>query len=84
MIMTSLLWRKRNPGGRIERLAVIRKAAKRSLPSSCACFGGVNQLKNRFQDPAWVKQVYGHPIETNDTARPRRFRHVDLRICGVR
>ena len=52
---------------------------------SCACFGGVNQLKNRFKDPAWVKkEVYGsHPIETNDTARPLEdFVKVDLQIFG--
>lgn len=70
----------------IERLAVIRKTAKTLVAfGSCACFGGVNQLRNRFQDPAWVKkQVYGgHPIETNDTARPLEdFVHVDLRIYG--
>jgi sulfhydrogenase subunit delta len=52
---------------------------------SCACFGGVNQLKNRFNDPAWVKKrVYGsHPIETNDTAKPLdAFVAVDLAIFG--
>ena len=70
----------------IERLAAIRKNAKVLVAfGSCACFGGVNQLKNRFSDPAWVKQqVYGdHPIETNDAARPiRDFVTVDLMIYG--
>jgi coenzyme F420-reducing hydrogenase gamma subunit len=70
----------------IERLAVIRKNAKVLVAfGSCACFGGVTQLKNRFKDPAWVKkQVYGdHPIQTNDTARPLEdFVSVDLRIYG--
>jgi coenzyme F420-reducing hydrogenase gamma subunit len=70
----------------IERLAVIRTNAKVLVAfGSCACFGGVNQLKNRFKDPAWVKkQVYGdHPIQTNDTARPLEdFVSVDLRIYG--
>ena len=70
----------------IERLAMIRKNAKVLVAfGSCACFGGVNQLKNRFKDPDWVKkQVYGdHPIETNDRARPLEdFVPVDLRIYG--
>jgi len=70
----------------IERLALIRKNAKVLVAfGSCACFGGVTQLKNRFKDPAWVKkQVYGdHPIQTNDTARPLEdFVTVDLKIYG--
>ena len=70
----------------IERLAVIRKNAKVLVAfGSCACFGGVTQLKNRFKDPAWVKkQVYGdRSIQTNDTARPLEdFVSVDLRIYG--
>ena len=70
----------------IERLKTIRKNAKVLVAfGSCACFGGVNQLKNRFQDPAWVKkQVYGkHAIETNDSAKPlEAFVAVDLKIYG--
>ena len=38
----------------IERLANIRKNAKVLVAfGSCACFGGVTQLKNRFKDPSW-------------------------------
>ena len=70
----------------IERLNTIRKNAKVLVAfGSCACFGGVNQLKNRFNDPGWVKkQVYGdHAIDTNDEARPlEAFVPVDLRIFG--
>ncbi len=70
----------------IERLTAIRKNAKTLVAfGSCACFGGVNQLKNRFHDPAWVKkQVYGNTdIETNDEAKPLdAFVPVDLKIFG--
>jgi coenzyme F420-reducing hydrogenase gamma subunit len=70
----------------IERLKTIRKNAKLLIAfGSCACFGGVNQLRNRFKDPDWVKrQVYGNSaIDTNDAARPiDAFVPVDLRIYG--
>ncbi len=70
----------------IERLKTIRKNAKALVAfGSCACFGGVNQLKNRFGNPAWVKQqVYGdRQIETSDSAQPlEAFVPVDLRIFG--
>jgi coenzyme F420-reducing hydrogenase gamma subunit len=52
---------------------------------SCACFGGVNQLKNRFNDPAWVKQeVYGDfPIDSQAAAVPlSAVVKVDLEIFG--
>jgi sulfhydrogenase subunit delta len=70
----------------IERLKKIRERAMILVAfGSCACFGGVNQLRNRFADPAWVKrEVYGgHPVETNDSALPlERFVKVDLQIFG--
>ena len=70
----------------LERLTTIRKTAKVLVAfGSCACFGGVNQLKNRFGNPSWVKQqVYGeHPIDTNNEAKPLdAFVKVDLRIFG--
>ncbi|HEY6011397.1 MAG TPA: NADH:ubiquinone oxidoreductase, partial [Nitrospirota bacterium] len=70
----------------IERIRKIREQTKVVVAfGSCACFGGVNQLKNRFNDPAWVKkQVYGaHPIDTNDTAQPLESHiKVDLQIFG--
>ncbi len=51
---------------------------------SCACFGGVNQLKNRFNDLQWCKQeVYGsHPIDTQEVQPISAFVQVDLEIFG--
>ncbi len=70
----------------IECLRAIRKNARVLVAfGSCACFGGVNQLKNRFKDLSWVKeQVYGsHPIDTNEAAKPLdAFVTVDIRIFG--
>jgi sulfhydrogenase subunit delta len=69
----------------IERLQTIRdKAAMLVALGSCACFGGVNQLKNRFNDLDWVKKtVYGnHPVETAEARPLEDFITVDLRIYG--
>ncbi len=70
----------------VDRLRKARERAKVLVAfGSCACFGGVNQLRNRFSDPSWVKrEVYGeHPIETNDAARPLADHvTVDLEIYG--
>lgn len=51
---------------------------------SCACFGGVNQLKNRFADQEWVKrEVYGdHPVESRESRPLSDFVAVDLSIYG--
>lgn len=68
-----------------ERLKKIRQSAGTLVAfGSCACFGGVNRLKNRFGDLGWVKEeVYGrHPVET-ETVRPiEDFVGVDLKIYG--
>lgn len=67
-----------------ERLMHIRKTTRVLVAfGSCACFGGVNQLKNRFSIDRVKKEVYGdHPIET-DVARPiEAVVPVDLRIYG--
>lgn len=69
----------------VERLQTIRdKAAMLVALGSCACFGGVNQLKNRFKDLDWVKKtVYGdHPVETAEARPLEDFITVDLRIYG--
>lgn len=67
-----------------ERLKEIRKTAKVLVAfGSCACFGGVNQLKNRFSSEWVKKEVYGeHPVET-EPARPLEdIVTVDLKIFG--
>jgi coenzyme F420-reducing hydrogenase gamma subunit len=69
----------------IERLRVIRdKAPVLVAFGSCACFGGVNQLKNRFSEMELVKEiVYGnHPIETFEARPVEDVVPVDLRIYG--
>lgn len=69
----------------VERLKKIRSNAKVLVAlGSCACFGGVNQLKNRFRDLAWVKkQVYGsHAVETEETRPVDAVVPVDLKIFG--
>lgn len=68
----------------IERLKKIRSRAKILVAlGSCACFGGVNQLKNRH-DPCWVKkEVYGDfPIDTAPVRPLEDFVTVDLKIYG--
>lgn len=69
----------------IARLKKIRETAKvLAAFGSCACFGGVSQLKNRFTDQDWVKkQVYGdHPIETGPARAIEDIVTVDLKIYG--
>lgn len=69
----------------IVRLQTIRSKVKILVAlGSCACFGGVNQLKNRFNDPDWVKkQVYGdHPVDTQEVHPLKDYVTIDLEIFG--
>ncbi len=69
----------------IKRLKKIRKNAKTlAAMGSCACFGGVNQLKNRFRNPASAKrEVYGsHPVDSGPVRAVEDVVGVDLRIYG--
>ncbi len=71
-------------GDEIARLKNIREKAKTLVAlGSCACFGGVNQLKNR-QNPEWVvKEVYGDSKIETAPARPLEdVVSVDLKIFG--
>jgi sulfhydrogenase subunit delta len=66
-------------------LKEIRQKAKVLVAlGSCACFGGVNQLKDRFNDLEWVKkEVYGDfPIETQPVRSLAEIVPVDLEIYG--
>jgi coenzyme F420-reducing hydrogenase gamma subunit len=68
-----------------QRLRAIRANADVVVAlGSCACFGGVNQLKNRFVDQEWVKkEVYGdHPIASQEARPLAAFIKVDLEIYG--
>ena len=68
----------------IERLKEIRSRAGILVAlGSCACFGGVNQLKNQY-DLRWVKQeVYGDfPIKTSPVRALDQIVPVDLKIYG--
>lgn len=72
-------------GDEVKRLKQIRKNAKILVAlGSCACFGGVNQLKNRFKNIDWVKKrVYGkHPIDSDLVRAVEDIVPVDLRIYG--
>lgn len=69
----------------VVRLHEIRDNAKTLVAlGSCACFGGVNQLKNRFNDLDWVKkEVYGDcPIDTQEVRALEEFVPIDLKIYG--
>lgn len=69
----------------VQRLLKIRERARLLVAfGSCACFGGVNQLKNRFADPDWARrQVYGDFPVASGPARPlAAVVKVDLQIYG--
>ncbi len=71
-------------GDEIERLKKIRQQATTLVAlGSCACFGGVNQLKNRFELDWVKKEVYGeHPIDTREVQPLSAYVDVDLEIYG--
>ncbi|MBF0585747.1 NADH:ubiquinone oxidoreductase [Prosthecochloris sp. N3] len=68
----------------VERLQAIRKQAKILIAyGSCACFGGVNSLKNHFPPDECVHEVYGDsPVETLPVRRISDVVKVDFSIPG--
>jgi len=69
----------------VERVRGIRQRAGTLVAlGSCACFGGVNRLKNLFKDQAEVmKTVYGnHPVDTMEAMPVEAVVPVDMRIFG--
>ncbi len=71
-------------GDEVERLKKIRAQARVLVAvGSCACFGGVNQLKNQFPIEDVVKEVYGDdPVETLPVRKVSDIVKVDLEIPG--
>lgn len=68
----------------VDRLMHIRAQAKVLVAfGSCACFGGVNRLKNRFRLDDVVKTVYGDAVVETSKVRPLADEvRVDLMIYG--
>jgi sulfhydrogenase subunit delta len=68
----------------VERLKKIRERAKVLVAiGSCACFGGVNQIKNKFPIEDVVREVYGDdPVETLPVRKVSDIVKVDLEIPG--
>jgi coenzyme F420-reducing hydrogenase gamma subunit len=71
-------------GDEVERLKAIRERAKVLVAmGSCACFGGVTQLKNAFDLGEANREVYGDlPKETLPTRAIKEIVPVDLEIPG--
>jgi coenzyme F420-reducing hydrogenase gamma subunit len=68
----------------VDRLLKIRERAKVLVAfGTCACFGGVNSLKNRFKLDEAVKEIYGDmAIETLPVRKISDVVKVDLSIPG--
>jgi sulfhydrogenase subunit delta len=68
----------------VERLKKIRERAKVLVAfGSCACFGGVNRMKNAYDPAEANREVYGDkPKETLPVRAVREVVEVDLSIPG--
>lgn len=68
----------------VERLKAIRKQAKVLVAyGSCACFGGVNSMKNRFPLEEAKREVYGdQPVDTMAVHKVSDIVEVDFSIPG--
>lgn len=71
-------------GDEITRLIEIRKRADLLVTlGTCACFGGINKLKNAFDLNKANQEVYGrHPQETLPVRAVKEIVPVDLAIPG--
>ena len=68
----------------VDRLKAIRKQARILVAmGSCACFGGVNRLKNAYDLDEANREVYGDmPKETMPTMSVKEVVPVDLEVPG--
>ncbi len=68
----------------VERLQAIRSRAKVLIAyGSCACFGGVNSLKNSFSTDQCVREVYGDSrVDTLPVRKISDIVKVDFSIPG--
>ncbi|HLA83306.1 MAG TPA: oxidoreductase [Thermoguttaceae bacterium] len=68
----------------VERLQAIRRRAKLLVAlGSCACFGGVNRLKNAYDLDEANREVYGDcPKQTMPTRSVKEVVAVDLELPG--
>ncbi len=68
----------------VARLQTIRKNARLLVAlGSCACFGGVNRMKNAYDLDQANREVYGdHPKPTRPVRAVRELVAVDLQIPG--
>jgi coenzyme F420-reducing hydrogenase gamma subunit len=68
----------------IDRLKAIRAQAKVLIAfGACACFGGVNNLKNKIPQDEAIREVYdGKAIETMPSMKISDIVQVDLSIPG--
>ena len=68
----------------IERLKKIRENAKVLVSlGTCACFGGVNKIANKFSTEELVKEVYGdNLVDTMPVKSVKEVVDIDLEIPG--
>lgn len=68
----------------VERLIKIRKTARMVVAiGTCACFGGVNAIRNKFATADVVKVVYGdHLVETLPVKSVKEIIEVDFELPG--
>ena len=70
--------------GDMARLKKIREQAKILVAmGACACLGGINNLRERFDLAETLKEVYGsHPVESGPVRRVSDIVSVDIELPG--